>query len=125
MTVEVRNTSKPYNVKILNYKFFKDFLATQYLRYSLIRPGRKTHDPVINDIKCIKNAPDETIEVKIDYERDFTQLSIGPKVMSPILNYPPIFTFQPKITTEKVATLARIKICSPERYLFYNNILHA
>lgn len=52
----------------LGLQIFQRLSATQYLKYSSIRSGRKPHDPVINDIKCIEYALDGTIEVKIDFE---------------------------------------------------------
>lgn len=68
--------SKAYNVEILDYKFVKDFLDTQYLDTLQFDQGE-------NDIKY---APYGTIEVKIDNEEDYTQLPIRPTVMPSILN---------------------------------------
>jgi hypothetical protein len=39
-------------------------------RYSSIRPGRKTGDPKVTDIKAIAYLPDGLIKVKLDYNAE-------------------------------------------------------
>ncbi|KAJ8893466.1 hypothetical protein PR048_006064 [Dryococelus australis] len=44
------------------------------VKYDSIRPGRKTHDPIVNDIKVIKYSPDGTIQVKLNFDDEYIDL---------------------------------------------------
>ncbi|XP_031327727.1 uncharacterized protein LOC116158984 [Photinus pyralis] len=123
---EARKTSTPYKTKMLEYSFFKDYSASKFLRYTSLRPGRKTSDPVINDIKCIRYNPQGTIDIKLDYGQDlFNELPCRPKCMPPIMNYPQLLQGPSKIALDKWNHLQELKLVLPkDTHAFYDNILH-
>ncbi|KAK5643905.1 hypothetical protein RI129_007750 [Pyrocoelia pectoralis] len=103
VTTEARKTPKPYGVKTLDYTFFKDYSSSKYLRYSSIRPGKKSFDP-----------------------EDYIELPVRPKIMPPILSYPPLFNSPPKLKTEKWQHLQELKSVLPkDTHAFYDSILHS
>lgn len=49
----------------MSFDFVKDYAEKSTLMYDSIRPGKKTGDPTVNDIRVIKYSPDGRIQVKI------------------------------------------------------------
>ena len=54
----------PYDCYDLQYNFFKNYAAPEHQRYNSIRPGRKSADPVVTDIKSIAYKPEGVIQVR-------------------------------------------------------------
>lgn len=67
-----RKHPKPYNVKYLDYSFFKDF--SKDMNYKSIRPGNKVGDPKVTDIRCLKYSPEGKIYYKLNYQDDYEEL---------------------------------------------------
>ena len=55
----------PYSVKYLTHDFFKSYAPVSY--YKSIRPGFKTGDPVVTDIRCIMYTPEGIMKYKLLY----------------------------------------------------------
>lgn len=64
----------PYEVKELSYSFVRNYALKSMTKYDSIRPGRKTNDPTVNDIKVIKYSPDGTIQVKLNFSDEYMDL---------------------------------------------------
>lgn len=124
VTKEARLNPKPYGVQILEHTFFKNFSDSKFLRYASIRPGKKSNEPVVNDIKCIKYEPDGTIQVKLDYDSDYIDLPVRPKIFDPITKYPRLLRGRCKIKKEKFQHLQDLKSVLPkDTHSFYDNLL--
>ncbi|CAG5021517.1 unnamed protein product [Parnassius apollo] len=76
-TREARKNPSPYEAIELTYDLFKDY--TKPLRYNSIRPGQTKNDPMVTDIKVIKYDPLGLIWVKLDFTKDWMDLSHRPK----------------------------------------------
>lgn len=125
VTKEARLNPKPYETKILDYSFFKNFAHSKNLRYSSIRPGKKASDPVVTDIKCIKYSPKGTIQIMLDYDQDFIDLPVRAKTLPPILEYPQLHKEPCKIKLEKWKHLQDLKTVLPkDTHGFYDSLLH-
>lgn len=68
-----RVEGKPYEVEFLDFKFFKNYSALNYMKS--IRPGKKKGDPVVTDIKSIKYNPEGCVKVKLDFKEKYIELS--------------------------------------------------
>lgn len=68
---EARTNPEPYKVIYVDHAFFKDFSKINF--YKSIRPGLKTGDPQVTDLKCLKY--DSTgVYYKLDYQNDWILL---------------------------------------------------
>ncbi|CAH1111751.1 unnamed protein product [Psylliodes chrysocephalus] len=124
VTKESRLNPTLYDVQILDYNFFKNFSDSKFHRYSSIRPGEKTNDPVVNDIKCMKYIPNGEIQVKSNYDSDYIDLPVRPKILDPINHYPQLLKSQCKIKREKWNHLQDLKSVLPkDTHSFYDNLL--
>lgn len=70
---ETRTTPEKYLVKMVNFWFFfSNFNSSQI--YSSIRPGKKTSDPNVVDLKRLKYTPKGVIYYKSDFDKDYQLL---------------------------------------------------
>lgn len=112
----------PIMQKFQNTVFFKDCsLATNH-RYSSIRPGKKIHDPVINDIKCIRHLPEGIIQVKWDYNANYIDLPVRPRMLQPITQYPQLLKSACKIKKKKWQHLQEIKSVLPKALMLFTTV---
>lgn len=77
ITKNARKNPFPYRVKFLNWEFFKDFSKSQNMMYDSIRPGRKSGDPVVTDMRWLKY--DGEIRYPLDYLTQLQPLPIRPE----------------------------------------------
>jgi hypothetical protein len=82
-------------------------------RYSSIRPGRKTGDPKVTDIKAIAYLPDGLIKVKLDYNAEWMELPQRPKRLPVIEHYESLHTAQLRIQDSKFKHLQELKSLLP------------
>ncbi|CAG4960919.1 unnamed protein product [Parnassius apollo] len=80
ITKEARRIN-PYEVIQVDYKFVKNYADTENWYYKSIRPGRRTDDPQVVDIRAIKYNT-MTDEVKLNFDEDWTSLPQRPKIIS-------------------------------------------
>lgn len=120
-----RSKPRPYDVKYRTYDFFKDFSAVKY--YNSIRPGRKTGDPVVSDLKQIKYKPDGVIEYKLRHSGDWIEMMVRKKTQS-TYNFnelPNLYAQRKKIKKEKFDHLQQLKhTLELDYHDFYDNICH-
>ncbi|CAG9764698.1 unnamed protein product [Ceutorhynchus assimilis] len=124
---ECRVTPRPYDVKLLEFNFFKNYAETKHLRYTSLRPGKRAYEPVINDIRCIRYTalPTPEITVKLSYEEPYISLPVRPKSIPVIDSYPPRLSAPSKIKKSKWEHLQELKSVLPkDTHAFYDNILY-
>ncbi|XP_045540071.1 uncharacterized protein LOC123722410 [Papilio machaon] len=88
-----RSYPMPYDCRYLDYNFFTDFSKT--LIYKTIRPGKKTNDPTVTDLKLITYKPDGTIWYKLNFEDP--QLHLLPQRPLKLSNAVPPLSELPKL----------------------------
>lgn len=64
--------SNPYTVKVLDYTFFRNYETSANL--PSLRPGKKTGDPQVVDIKALIYKTDGSILYKINYTDEYNSL---------------------------------------------------
>ncbi|CAG9765834.1 unnamed protein product [Ceutorhynchus assimilis] len=124
---ECRVTPRPYDVKLLEFNFFKNYAETKHLRYTSLRPGKRAYEPGINDIRCIRYTalPTPEITVKLSYEEPYISLPVRPKSIPVIDSYPPLLSAPSKIKKSKWEHLQELKSVLPkDTHAFYDNILY-
>lgn len=84
VTKETRIKLFSYEAIQVNYDFVMDYINKSNWRYSTIRPGRKAGDPVVVDLRVIQYRPDGTINYKINFDDDWTELPVRPKKLNSV-----------------------------------------
>ncbi|KAK9679652.1 hypothetical protein QE152_g39823 [Popillia japonica] len=95
---EARRSREHYEVIQLSHRFFKDYSKSEWHRYTSIRPGK---DHVVTDIKALNYDPNGNIQFKLDFSDEYQGLPSRPKVITPVLNYPPQHQTRLPITKKK------------------------
>ncbi len=128
---EARSRPSPYTVKYLTYDFFTDFSNTRPL--TSIRPGTKTGDPTVTDLRSLKYGPTQNIQYKLKFTDEWTELpqprrarqgsSVGLPVDRPL---PPLYHTHRKIPESKYEHLQQLKFVIPTDYhTFYDQLSHS
>lgn len=70
--LHARTQPRPYEVKYLNYKFFRNFNNMKFIHS--LRPGRKVSDPLVTDIRGIKYNSDGSVMYKLRHSDNYVPL---------------------------------------------------
>ena len=120
-----RKVPAPYEVKYLDHTFFKDFAEVGTLKS--IRPGRRTGDPTVTDMRCLKYTPDAAVEYKLNYSDDWQPL-LQPRSAAAAVNHQPpspLYTTSRPIKEIKYQHLQQLKAVIPTDYhRFYDELRH-
>ncbi|CAH1103806.1 unnamed protein product [Psylliodes chrysocephalus] len=118
---------EPYELKEISYNFVKDYALISLVKYPSIRPGKKTNDPTVNEIKVIKYTPDGTIQAKLSFYGEFLDLPgrITNSTVANLSDFPQLRKEPIKIKYTKWQHLQQLKEvipldCGP----YYDNLLH-
>ena len=116
-----RSVKNPYLVKYLTHDFFKSYAPVSY--YKSIRPGFKTGDPVVTDIRCIMYTPEGIMKYKLLYSDEWQPLPKRPARGSFL---PTRLYSQPrKLSKMKFNQLQELKQVLPSYcWEFYDNLPH-
>lgn len=79
ITKNARKNPFPYRVKFVDWKFFKDFSNPNYMVYDSIRPGKKSGDPVVTDLRWLQYDFCGEIKYALDFSTELQPLPIRPK----------------------------------------------
>lgn len=125
-TLEARKKPKPYEVKYLEYSFFKDYTQKNLPRYNSIRPGSKVHDPTVTDLRVIKYNPSGVIEYKCKFDDPYQVLPQRLRnEKNENLIVKNLYQERLKIKRTKWQHLQELKSVLPhECHDFYNNLPH-
>lgn len=122
-----RMKPKPYNVKYLHHNFFKNYNQTCTF-YKSIRPGNKTGDPVITDLRALSFNPNGTIKYKLNHTADWQDLPQrrnGNAQSCPNEAIPNLYERRLKIKKEKWDHLQILKgVLEQEYHHFYDSLPH-
>ncbi|KAK6191297.1 hypothetical protein SNE40_003024 [Patella caerulea] len=115
-----------YKVKYLSHDFFKTFSQLGY--YSTIRPGARSGDPVVTDIRVLQYK-DGNIKYKTNFTDEFNDLPRRNKRCPPSKDDPLelhcLYDAPLQIKSKKYTHLQELKKVLPSDYHpFYDNLLH-
>lgn len=85
ITKTARKDPMPYEARLLDHTFFTDF--SKDLVYKSIRPGKKSGDPVVTDLRVLQYRPNGTIWYKNDFDHELQPL---PQRPTPLYRIKPI-----------------------------------
>lgn len=122
-TEEARRKPEPYECIKLEFDFFFNYSKPEYHRFKTIRPGKKTSDPTVTDIKGLRYCPNGDLRVKIDISQDWQELPIRSQVIPPIEIYPKLHSAPLKITKKKWSHLQDLKSVIPKDcHAYYDSL---
>lgn len=120
-----RKSPKPYKVTYLDHHFFKSFKPLKFL--SSIRPGKKSGDPTVTDIRALKYDPKGSVKYKLRLTKEWENLPcrINKIVPIPFEKLPRLHENRIPIKTEKFNHLQTLKsVIDQDYHSFYDNIPH-
>lgn len=124
--VEVCRTArmtKPYQVHYLQHNFFKKFNSMPYL--NSIRPGRKTGETTVFELRAIEYRHEGKIFVKTEFEKDWEELKRRIKKPGLTDSMPPLYETRIAIPRSKYIHLQELKEVLPiDVHSFYNDLPH-
>lgn len=124
--VEICKTArltKPYHVQYLQHTFFTKFSSMPYLRS--IRPGNKTGDATVFDLRCIQYRTDGTIFYKKVQNEDFVKLPKKIKMPGKTDTLPLLYSSSIPIPKSKYVHLQELKAVLPiDVHPFYDQLPH-
>lgn len=121
-----RKLPEPYSVKYLNYNFFLNYNAVCNF-YRSIRPGTKTGDPQVTDLRALQYQTSGYIKYKLSHEDDWKDLpQRRSKQFAGVLNncIPKLYNEMLKIKKEKWLHLQQLKVVLHKDYHeYYDSLL--
>lgn len=117
-----RTSTEKYVTKLVNHTFFSNFNKNHV--YSSIRPGRKTGDPTVTDVRALKYS-EQKIFFKLNFDSEYEELPQRTrKNISPNNSeYDRLHTQRIKIKKTKYDHLQQLKSVIPEDcWSFYDNL---
>lgn len=123
-TKEAREKPFPYEVKYLSYDFFKDFTVSSLQYYESIRPGRKSGDPVLTDVSCLKYTS-SGILYKLEYDDEYQILPQRLMKVDKKIEAPALFSSVIPLKFSKWKHLQELKSVIPSDFhSYYDNLPH-
>lgn len=123
---EARKNPQAYLTKYVDHTFFKDFSTLKTLKS--IRPGYKTGDPTVTDLRALKYCPTGEIYYKLQFADDWqplTKRTCRNKNVISTETIPQLYNAPPKIKTEKFQHLQDLKHVIPKDFhSFYDKLRH-
>jgi len=123
--VDARKHPKPYEVQYVKHTYFKDYSIGRMQRFSSIRPGTKSGDHVVTDIRQLKYSPNGSIEYKLDYKAtsNWQALPRKGKKIPDFQVFPQLYSKPVGITKRKYQDLQDLLHVVPhEFHEFYNSL---
>lgn len=112
----------PYNIKVLDYSFFQNFekLTTNI---KSLRPGKKSGDPHVTDIRALEYRPDGNIFFKLRHTEPYSMLPQR-KIKTNEVQQPTQLYKRPiSISESKWKCLQDLKhVIEKDHHSFYDNI---
>lgn len=102
-----------------------DYSKPEHHRFKTIRPGKKTLDPTVTDLKALRYSPNGDLRVKLDIVNDWVELPVRSKLIPPIENYPRLHQAPLKISKKKFGHLQDLKsVISKDCHPFYDSLTY-
>lgn len=111
-----------YDVQYLNYNYFLDYSETSKMRYQSIRPGTKTGDPHVTDVKQLKYTTSGLIAYKLQHNDTWSNLPRNPKKLK-TSQFPALYKSKLPLPKRKYQDLIDLLHVLPEKYhQFYKSL---
>lgn len=104
-----------YDVQYLSHQYFLDYSGAGKMRYQSIRPGLKTGDPHVTDIRQLKYTPEGIIAYKLQHNEEWKNLPRNPKVLK-TPEFPALYKSKLPLTKRKYQDLMDLLHVLPEKY---------
>ncbi|KAG4072249.1 hypothetical protein HA402_004181 [Bradysia odoriphaga] len=116
----------PYDVEYLTHDFFKNYADAHILRFNSIRPGTKTGDPTVTQLRAMIYLPSGEIMYKTDFDADYRLLPQKITRYNSAINEPKqLHSESLKITKSKYEHLQQLKAVIPAiHHSFYDKLKH-
>lgn len=115
--------NKPYIVNYLDHSIFRKFSSTPYLKS--IRPGKKSGEATVFDLRCIEYRTNGTIYVKQEFFDEFEQLRRKIKKPRASDSMPRLYDARIPIPRTKYIHLQELKEVLPQDvHSFYDSLPH-
>lgn len=119
ITKDAKKKLPKYEVLYLTHKFFMDYHNLQ--RYQSIRPGKKSGDPTVTDLRQINYDPNGIIKYKLRFSDELTELPARPKPTHHVLKR--MYSSQIPLKQKKWKDLQDLKSVIPvDCHSFYDNL---
>lgn len=123
-TKEARKKPCPYDVKYLSFNFFKDFSTKSLQYYDSVRPGRKSGDPTVTEVREFQYS-DGNIKCKLSFDEELKELPRRPNKVNRYEIPQNLYNERLKIPDRKWQHLQELKSVIPEDcHAFYDNLPH-
>lgn len=120
---EARKKPFPYRSVYLDFQFFRDFSDKRTMIYESIRPGKRTGDPKVTNLRALKYNPDGTIEFKVNFDDEYQLLPVRQMRYVHNVVFPPLHSARLKIKKSKWDHLQELKAHIPSDFHeYYDNI---
>ncbi|CAH2102069.1 unnamed protein product [Euphydryas editha] len=120
LTKDAKKKNPKYEAKYLSFDFFKNF--TQLQRYQSIRPGKKTGDPTVTDIRQLNYESVGKIKYKLSFSDELQNLPFRPKTIDNC-ELRPMYTQRIPLKQRKWKDLQDLKAILPKDFhSFYDSL---
>ncbi|CAH2091941.1 unnamed protein product [Euphydryas editha] len=120
LTKDAKKKNPKYEAKYLSFDFFKNF--TQLQRYQSIRPGKKTGDPTVTDIRQLNYETVGKIKYKLSFSDELQNLPFRPKTIDNC-ELRPMYTQRIPLKQRKWKDLQDFKAILPKDFhSFYDSL---
>ncbi|KAF6213760.1 hypothetical protein GE061_011482 [Apolygus lucorum] len=122
------NEDEAAAVKIPNHSFFHDYSKVESAFYNSIRPGKKSGDPTVTDLKALLHHPTGIIKFKLNYDDDWQDLPTthrNRKKVEAMSKFPKLYNQKLTIPKDKFNDLQDLKKFLPlDCQAFYDTLPH-
>lgn len=120
---EARSDPFPYDVKYMKYSDFKDYSEAKTMMYPSIRPGLKTGDPTVTDLKQIRYEPNGSILYKLNHDEEWHPLPRKAKNVNTNVKFSQLYKDRLPLPKRKHQDLMDLLHVLPEEHhQFYKNL---
>lgn len=124
--LEARKNPMPLDVCQMYHDQFLDFDDKTTFVYSSIRPGKRTHEPTVSNLRAIKYTPEGKIFYKLNFDDNYMELDQRAKECNKN-NFTTrrLFKERLKIKFSKWQHLQQLKPFLPQdTHIFYDSLPH-
>ena len=123
VTLESRSKPFPLEALYVTHDFFLNYADQKTWMYNSIRPGRKTNEPTVTDLRHLRyNSEQKIIEYKLNFDDAFQPLPAR-SVKYPEVDYKALHSSRIKIKKTKWQHLQEIKcVLSKDCHSFYDSL---
>ena len=103
----------------------QDFMKMDCAHFTNIRPGKKTGDPVVHDLRGLKYHSDGKVQYKLSFNTQSTWQDLPHRVQNTEIKWIPLFPSRLPITMRKFMGLQSMnKVMPADCYNFFDSLPH-